>query len=352
MKNDTITRVDLMALSFVALLSPANRAISESEIAVGEKGVYLSPIAAALPVLALFLLADRLSRRPEPLDGLFRLAFGKAVGGAVTIIFVSWITFYTGLALRVAGERLVSCVYGEAHWAVFAAVIAVGAAFAASGSVKTIVRTARLFLPIVVAALAVVFLMLFADVKSENLLPLTADDLRSALTGSLHMISAGSLFAYYGFLPAPAQKRREGIGYVAGVMAVMLAVTVTVVGVLGSELAAAMESPFFVVIRNVTLFNVLERIEAVVVALWVVSDLAFVSSMLCAAGSAVSRTVRLSRPMAVPILTAAAMAAAAFASETSFGVERIIQVAAPAGNIILLFFVLPLSAVVLRLRKL
>ena len=352
MTDGNVTRRQIMALAFIGLLSPAIRAISESEIAVGEKGVYLSPIAAAVPVLLLFLLTDRLSRGGT-LDELFRRVYGKAAGGGVTVIFVLWMIFYTGLVLRVAGDRLVSCVYSSSHWAIFAAVIAAVSAFAAAGRVKALTRTASLLLPVVIASLAGVFLLLTADIKSENLLPLTAADVKPALTGSFHMISVGSLMAYYGFMPTDrqSQKRAEGIGYAAGVIAVMAAVTVTVVGILGAELASAMESPFFVVIRNVTLFNILERIEAVVVALWVVSDVAFVSGMVMSSAGAMERTTAMSRKIWSPIIAAASMVTAATVSRTTYGIELVIQNIAPIGNMILMFAVLPMTYGISKIKR-
>jgi hypothetical protein len=247
----------------------------------------------------------------------------------------------------------VSCVYSSSHWAIFAAVIAAVSAFSAAGGAKTLTRTAGLLLPIIITALAGVFLLLTSDIKSENLFPLTTADIKPALTGSLHMISVGSLTAYYGFMPTDrqSQKRAEGIGYAAGVMAVMAAVTVTVVGILGAELASAMESPFFVVIRNVTLFNILERIEAVVVALWVVSDVAFVSGMVMSSAGAMERTTAMSRKIWSPIIAAASMVTAATVSKTSYGVERVIQRIAPSGNMILVFLVLPVTYGISKLKR-
>ncbi len=347
-----VTRRQIMALAFIGLLSPAIRAISESEMAVGEKGVYLSPIAAAVPVLLLFLLTDKLSREGTA-DELFRRVYGKTAGGVVTVIFVLWMIFYTGLVLRVAGDRLVSCVYSSSHWAIFAAVIAAVSAFAAAGGAKALTRTAGLLLPIIITALAGVFLLLTADIKLENLFPLTPTDIKPALTGSLHMISVGSLTAYYCFLPAErhSQKRAEGIGYAAGIMAVMTAVTVTVVGILGAELASAMESTFFVVIRNVRLFNILERIEAVVVALWVVSDIAFVSGMMMVSAETMKRTMGMGRKIWTPIIAVAALATAATVSRTTYGIERVIQNIAPIGNMILVFAVLPVTYGIGKLKR-
>jgi hypothetical protein len=62
-------------------------------------------------------------RRDEGMGELILRAYGGVIGRGVLVIFALWLTAYTGLVLRVAGERLVSYVYNDTGWIIFAAVI-------------------------------------------------------------------------------------------------------------------------------------------------------------------------------------------------------------------------------------
>ena len=58
------------------------------------------------------------------------------------------------------------------------------------------------------------------------------------------------------------------------------AVSLAVLGNFGAELTARLTRPFFSLVRNLEFFGSLERIEALVVTLWVFPDFLLVSALL------------------------------------------------------------------------
>ena len=76
----------------------------------------------------------------------------------------------------------------------------------------------------------------------------------------------------------PAQARAErGTGraialWMLGLSALLTLLAIAVTGSFGHELTAELSRPFFVLVRTLRLFNTLERMEALVVMLWIFPD--------------------------------------------------------------------------------
>jgi hypothetical protein len=357
MTDRKITHRQLMALAFVSLLSPLIRSVPDGEILIAGKAAWLSPVAAVLPTLALYgvmRLFLKRRRRDEGMGELILRAYGGVIGRGVLVIFALWLTAYTGLVLRVAGERLVSYVYNDTGWIIFAAVILAASWIAALGRVNSLARTAGVFFPIVTAVLITVFLFLAADIKPDNLLPVTCYDIPNILLAGLRLAGSFSVIGYYTFIygSVDSQKSRGGIGYVAALLAVTLLISASTIGVLSAGIAGTMQSPFFVIIRNITFFNVLERIEAVVIALWVISDFVQVGSMLTISADLMGLAVkRGGRPLWATVSAGLALTAAILVSKSAFDLNVPVLNVVPLVNGALVFGVLPLTLLTARARK-
>ena len=80
-----------------------------------------------------------------------------------------------------------------------------------------------------------------------------------------------------GPLAAPFNRAFLALGLLAALLCV------TVVATFGAKLTAEMHYPFFVMIRCIRIFRLLERVEALVVAQWVTTDFLLLGALLQAA---------------------------------------------------------------------
>lgn len=358
MNKTKISKKQLMALAFISLISPIIRAIPESALYFGGKASWLSPLAAAVPVLLLFCLIQFCMKTRNQNEGLTHIilkAFGPWFGRAIAILFALWLIFYLSFVLRMASERLVSYVYNDESWMIFALVITVTGGIAASGKLNNIIRSAQIFVPIIIGMLIAVFLMLITDIKIENLLPITYMDIPDALRGSFHLISMVGVFAYYTFLEGHTEKReksKSGIGYIISMLLIVMLVLLTTIGVMSVNVAKAMQSPFYVMIRNISFFNILERIEAVVVALWVISDFVYAGSMLIIISDIIKTTINgKERVQWVWLAAGTAFVISVLMGNSSFFTEQKVGVYIPTLNLVFAFGLIPIVLLTAKLKK-
>ena len=357
MSTNKITHRQLMALAFVSLLSPIVRVVPDSSVVFGGKAAWLSPIVTVIPVLLLFWLIQKLMKNRAPGEGLSHVilkAFGPILGRVITVIFILWLTFYTGFVLRTAVERLLSTVYTNSNGTAFTLVILLTACIAASGQLKSLARTAQVFVPVITVIVIVVFVLLVTDIKPENLLPVTYYDIDDILLGSIHMINSVVVFAYYTFLYGNVQdnSQKKGIGYIIGLLVFIAGIIICTIGVLSVDIARSLQSPFFTMIKNIEFFKVLERIDAIVITLWVVSDFTYLGSLLNISSDIMMVTVKnKKRTLWVWVIGGAAFIISFVVSRSAFDLWKVSTIFVPAVNLFLTVIIIPLLLVVAKLRK-
>lgn len=356
--HDTISERQLCALCFAALFSPLIRLLPRLPAAFAGRAAWLSPLAAAAAgALWLAFLRAFLRRRAEG-EGLFELAercLGPAAGRVLAALCALWLVFYGGVMLRVSAERFLSTIYANGRPTVFIAVMGAAAGWAAAGGLRQLARTAEVLLALILLAMGAVFLFSLTEVEPARLLPVKPGDAGGILLGALPMLDMMSVYAYGVFLlryvkKTPEEGRRP-VRWMLLLTAAATAVLVMTVGAASAELVKDMQSPFFLVIRSIAVLGFIERIEAVVVGLWVAADFLLLAFVWLIAGDILKLLAggRSRRPFAAG--AAAVSIAAAFAvADNAFFLRKAAEYGIPAVNLAAAFVLLPALFLVGRAR--
>ncbi len=352
-----LSRRQLAVMGWVALLSPLIRQVPGSVAPLAGRASWLCGALALPPVLLLGLLLDRLLHRAgegEGLAELFLRALGPTAGRGALLLYALWLLFYTGCALRSGADRFSSAVFPGSRYAVFLLVMAILCAMAALGPLKVLSRCAQVAAPVLLAVLVLALLGTLPRVDWGELLPLRRADLPGALKGALPVADTLGVAAYLGFLAGETERGsvlRTILRPLAILLPVITLLCVTAVGTFGAGLTGRMNYPFFVMVRDVRVFRLLERVEALVIAQWVSTDFVFLSLLLHV-------SVRLlraifpgtgRRPLTL-LCVLCAVAAAFLCAPTAFSLTWLRQTVMPLGNAVLLYAGIPLLWVAERLR--
>ena len=353
-RTDGISRRQLSILLFVSALSPLIRQTPGMAVQSAGGAVWLSALLALVPLPLAGLLLGRLTRKRLPGEGLggaLRRVFGRFGGTAAVLLYTVWTVFYAGFVLRAGADRFVTAVYpGSRPW-LFMAVMAALCVPACLGRLKTLGRCAEIALPLLALVFLFVFLFCLPGLDAANLAPLSRETVMDAARGTLWLLSTMSVLLLLAFLsdrtePGPLAASFNRPLLALGALAALLCVTV--VGTFGASLTAEMHYPFFVMIRCIRIFRLLERVEALVVAQWVVTDFLLLGALLqSAAGNLTLCFPKLDRRRGVVALSCLALACAAGAlcAPTVFSLRELSRTLVPiasasaAGVLVLAFAV-------------
>ena len=180
------------------------------------------------------------------------------------------------------GESIVSAVYQNTGvWAFLLGVMVLAWRCADRGW-PVLCRTARIYLIIIGSVLALVTLLALRDVEWALLWP--PEDWQSILRSAVTVAGVQAPLLLILLRNAPSAGASGGgraltlsLGASEMVLLVMRAV---VIGMFGWQRAAVMPNPLFSAAREVYLMDIFERIEALVVAIWVLANIVWIAAML------------------------------------------------------------------------
>lgn len=284
-------RRELASLATVALLAPALRLFPSTGAELAGRGGWLSALLAALPVLAYLWFVSLLMGARQDGENLQELTLrllGPAAGRAALILTALWLLLYGGFILRAGADRLIVTIYPNADPGGFSIVMGLLALISALGSARSLIRVARMTQPVVLGSLAIILFFSFFSVKRENLLPLTAADALPVLEGSLGAVNIMSLGVYAvcfleGGTPKTPGRFRAFALWAVSFSLLLCLIIGAIIGGYSAELTAELTRPFGVLVRNLVFFRTIERVEALVVMLWIFPDFLLSSLLLCAA---------------------------------------------------------------------
>lgn len=278
----------LFSLAAVFFLAPALRLVPGSTAATAGRAAWFS-VLLALPLLLGygFLLSRFLDcrREEESLAQLTLRSLGPGLGRVVLAVLALWFLLYGGFMLRSGADRIIITIYPNSSSAIFVLPMGLLALVAALGAGRTLVRTAKILLPPVLAALILVLIFASFSISRANLLPLTIFQAPQAILASLATVDVVVLPLYMVFFMPRLRSGGKSlfppiVFWMLSVVLLLFWLNTDIIGCFGAELTEKLSQPFFALVRNLVFFRSLERIEALVVSLWIFSDFALISCCL------------------------------------------------------------------------
>ena len=339
MDEDRISLRQLIALTFAALLSPAIRVLPGRTAQIAGEGGWLATLAALPALLALcWALCALLKGR-----GLGRAVLdilGPVAGRLVLALCLAWGAFLLAANVRLAALRFLSVSYRNAPLPLFLLALLVLALWLARKPVRVLGRAGEVFYLALAAGLAFSLALGAFQTDPGNVLPLWGEDLPAVGAAALPVLGLLGYGVFAAFLaggtPPEEKGRRRLMRWTAGLCLTLTALQLVCLGNFGPGLTARMDTPFFMMVKGIGIEGTFQRVESVIIALWVFSDLALLA-LLAAACCALARAVfslRESRHAAVPVVLLALGAALALFPD-AFSLDRWMETVVWPGNLCL-----------------
>lgn len=357
--NDKLSRSQVLAVIFTALLSPVTQPLQEIAIGIAGRTAWISVALTAIPLVVIVVFMKALLKTRNDGEGLAEIicrALGPILGRVVVFVYALWMILFTAFMLRSGSERFSSAIFPQSRPWIFAAGMLLLIMIAALGKAGSLGRFAEVLRPVLIIIFVLICLFSVSGVKASNLLPISRLDAAPTLTAVLPLLNVMSVIVFISFLErytdAPPIKARQFLLPLLTALLFLTVLDLEVIGSYGAELAGKLRNPFFLMVRGISVFGTLERIEAVVIAVWVVTDFVLGSALLTIASDniALSFGVRKS-PWLVVAVCAAALAAALTMAPTALDLDAIISGFWPVINAALVFALLPLIYIIGKLRK-
>ncbi len=363
--SQTYNSRQLLSLGAVIALTPMLRLYPSQSAALTGRAGWLSPLAAIPLGVAWAWGMARFLQSMKPGEHFSDLIL-RLGGKAALSLFTGWTFLYAAFVLRSGADRLVGTVYPGASPALFSQLMGLIALLAALSTPRTLARMGRILLPILYGVLALLLFFAFTAVDPGNLLPVGAQDVWPVLKATPLPVDilagTGTALCFLAGGAADKGLRFSRLSvWAAGLCVLACLLSAAVTGSFGAPLTAQLSRPFFVLVRTLSFFRTVERVEALVVMLWVFPDF-LITALFLWAGQYSLRLLCGFHPNDQPrarldfsegrILTwafgAAATVLALFLAPNPAALERWSTAIIPVTNLIFVFVFLPTIYIVGR----
>lgn len=279
------------------MMVPFTRVIAQNTAADAGSAAWVAPILAGIFFVAeIFALRYIVKHNDgKSLAEICRDVLGNALGSTVNILYVLWLLMLSGYYLRQFGERMATTVFFDTSSAAFIAVMLACVGFALRYGPAAIIRTGSIFF----YALATVFILsavtMIPQMELENLLPISFLDTAGIMKAVFDMISVFGyiimLPVYFGDIDSFGFAEHALGSTVFNALTGVVAVAVPI-GVFSAPVVAEMIFPYFSAAKTIRVLESVERVEAVVIAFFILADFIIIAFTLMSAQKMLCDTLR------------------------------------------------------------
>ncbi len=285
-KAEKITTKQALFLFLILAYTPMVRIVAGHSASEAKQAAWLTPIVGFFIVIPLVLIISKFYKKYKS-ESMFYIIcdiMGSFLGKVIITVYIIWITILVGLYLRYFGERLAGSIYVDIDIPILIAILLVVILLVLRGGITIIGRMGEIMLPIITIIFVALFILLISQIDIKNLTPISYMDIMPVIRGSASDVAIWS-YIFIVFLAGDKITDKENIKKygiysmifvaVAGIM-----IIVSTVGNLGHTLIGRAPQSYLISVKEISLFELFERIESILVTTWIISDFIIVTMLI------------------------------------------------------------------------
>lgn len=289
MSKNKISMFQVTAMFMLLVIAPIVRGFPVRAAGIGGKAAWVAALVSIIPNILIVLIVHSLmnnvkeknGRILESLTDVFDAVFGKVIGSILAATYVIWLILWAAIEIRLVAERLTSTMLIYTPYRFFLITMLIVIFFFVRGNIKSYGRFAEVMLELFGLVLIFICFTVLPNIDIKNLWPVTTYDTKNIAFASTQSTGLFSIFTFSMFIGNKIEDKEKikkfGIGAAIATGIIGAIGTAITIGIFSPEVVAALSQPFFMALKVINVFGVLERIEAIFITFWIVADFMAVS---------------------------------------------------------------------------
>lgn len=271
---------------------------------------WISILPATLVALLIAWLAVNLGLR-FPDKTLFQFAeeiLGRWPGKVIAFLYIWWYIYMNAEILRQYGSFMVAAFMPETPISVFMILIMAIAAYAVRNGLEVFTRVNQIILPLILVSVTVLMILAAPEMDLKRLLPVYVENgvvpvIKAAVMPAAWMGEIITMAIVIPYLNKAKEAYKIAVTATSITGLFILISLVTDIAIFGPVTSAGWLFPALNAARMINLANFLERLDPVIMAIWVAGALVKISVFYWAAvlGSAQSLGLKDYKPLVLPV---------------------------------------------------
>lgn len=284
--KDKISVRQLFFVFTIILSSPSTRFLPKFAAAKANQAGWVSPIVSIIPFVALILIVEGLLKKykGQSMSEIITDVFGKYLGTLILVLYLLWAFYVTAMFTRQYAERLTSSIYPNISNNIIIILSLIPIAYILRSGFTAIARMSEIILPFIGIALFLLALFLLPIVRTDNILPVYFNDIIPIFKGGFSSTAVIAYLFLMFFLSDNLVnlKSLRKFGYISVAVSIssIVLVNFVTIGVLGASTVRRSPTPVLSAVKQVSILDTIENIEAIVIAVWILTDFTLIVSMI------------------------------------------------------------------------
>jgi spore germination protein KB len=285
MSNDNGKISVRQAMIFIILVfcAPAIRYIPIYTAQNAKHAAWLTPlIAVCFEIVYMLIWASFIKKYgSKSYIDIIKDVVGKILGTVIIIMYFLWITFLLSYNVRMYAERIVSSAMPNVSIFIVLGAMLLLVGYIVKNGIITLAKMCELFFIL----LAIIFVfyntLILPLIHIENLFPITHKDIWPAFLASFGVLAIFSynilIFIFNDKIDHKGEFKKISIHTIIILTLISMAVIIVPLGIFGWSLLIKLPMPFLNSMMEISLFDIIERLEAGIIIFWVTADFALIS---------------------------------------------------------------------------
>jgi len=307
-KGKVSSRQGILLLPFTVVVSTAVLiAPAITAKAAGRDGwICILVVATAYGLLSALVIIKLWQRFPDKTIIEYSQIIAGPVGKIIGAAYILWFIHINSVVVREFGDFILTSFMPETPLVAFIVILLFLGSWATKCGLEVICRVNEFIFPLFALSVAGVFILVLQESEFSNLLPIMENGIKPILRGSwAPMAWRGEIIVVSMLLPYIDNRDKAGKHLAYSVILIGLILTLSTilsVAVLG-ELTGHLTFPFFELARCIKIGRFIERVEALILVMWVAGVTVKVATFFYIASLGMGQLFGLSdyRPVVLPL---------------------------------------------------
>lgn len=274
-KGKVTNRQGILLLCFTLVVSTAVLFLPAITATTAGRDGWISvlTVATAYGLLVAWVIIKLGSKFPDrTLVEYAPVIFGPYLGKLIGVAYVFWFTHINSVIVREFGDFLLASFMPETPLIAFIIMLLILGAWATKSGLEVICRFNEFIFPLFMLSVTVIFILAAWEADFSHLLPIMENGIKPGLRGAWdpmawrgEIIIVSMIFPYINSSDKAGKYLTYSVISIGLVLTLATILTTAVVG----ELAQYLAFPFFELARCISIGRFIERMEALVLVMWV-----------------------------------------------------------------------------------
>lgn len=285
-RKNKISVRQIMLLVMTMIFTPSVRSLAQYTAKEAAQAGWVAPIFSFFFFVILIYIYRKIfsKYKKESFTAIISDIFSGFVGKPLIFLYILWLTVLAAFYLRIYAERLIITAYPDIDIKIFILTMLGLIAFALRFSFVPLARFGEIAFTVIIFIFFSLWLLAIPNYNLNYVLPVRYPDVLPILKGSVKVLAYNVYIIILFLLCSQVSDKNNTpkIGLQGG-MFLSFSQTLlafAVFATIGTSLITRTSYSFLLVVKQISLYGTIERIEALIIASWIMADFVLIGVLV------------------------------------------------------------------------